>query len=90
MIYQCLPQIAWSVERDGILLINRNTGKVRFLPYPQASIWDLISRGYAFDRTVRMVSAIAAMKHHDGEEFILKSLKEWSREGFLTEKKQSE
>ena len=55
MTYQYAASTRWTVEACGITLVNPKTGKVCALTSPQAAIWDLLTRSYAYDQTVRMI-----------------------------------
>jgi hypothetical protein len=76
--------VKWSVEVRGIVLLNEATGVVRSLEYPQAAIWDLITRGYSFEKTKRLVSAITSLGPEAARELIVASLERWTDDGFLT------
>lgn len=82
--FKCAPHVKWSVEVWGVILLNEASGLVRSLEYPQAAIWDLINRGYSFEKTKRLVSAITSSGTEAAEELLLESLERWTAEGFLT------
>jgi hypothetical protein len=71
------------VETHSLLLLNKDTGETRSLVYPQVALWDLISRGYAYDDVVRMLCAIAALQADEVEMLIAESLENWFDAGFL-------
>ena len=81
--YQCAPHTKWAVDIRGILLMNEESGTVCLLLYPQAAIWDVISRGYSYAQTVRMVCAITSLQADEVEKLLVKSLEAWTRAGFL-------
>ena len=81
--YCVAPGIKWAVEIDGIVLMDEKAGKTCFLSYPQAALWDLISRGVFFEKTLSMLSAIASLKPEDAEAFIRKTLDDWVTSGYL-------
>lgn len=81
--YQCSPGVVWAVEMDGITLLNPSTGAVCSLGYPQAAIWDLISRGYSTDRLLRVISALASLEPNETDRLVHESLEDWTKAGFL-------
>jgi hypothetical protein len=68
---------------EGHFLINEKTGAVSSFGYPQAAIWDLLTRGYFYDRTVRMLTAITSLQADEVETLIAESLETWAKAGFL-------
>lgn len=71
----------------GIVLINEKTGVVSLLGYPQAAVWDLLTRGYSYDRSVPMLTAITSLQADEIEALIAESLEKWLEDGFLILKK---
>jgi len=82
--YQCAPHVVWSVERKGVLLLNQNSGSILHLDYPQAAVWNLISKSYSFDQTIPMLCAIASMNTAQAKQLVVESLDVWIQAGFLT------
>jgi len=81
--YRCGPDVAYAVESTGIVLMGEPDGPVRHLGYPEAAVWDLISRRYTFDRTVAMLRAIASLDACEAEHVVRRCLREWTDAGFL-------
>ena len=79
------PGVAWCVETPGLLLVRRDTGTRRLLPYPDAALWELLGRGEPQDRVTRMMAAIAGITTPAAETWIAKTLDRWVREGWLEE-----
>ena len=81
--YHLSPGVKWVVETHGLILTN---GKetVRHVFYPEAAIWDLISRGYRLHKIIPMMCAIASLQTEQAEQLVLKTLEEWATVGFLT------
>jgi len=81
--YHCGPDIGWSVEVCTIILINKLTGAVCNLSYPEAAVWDLISRGYSFDKLVSMLGAISSKDTAEAKRLIEQTVDNLTEEGFL-------
>ena len=82
--YQCPDDVGWSVEIDTIRLIDQRTGSVCLLGYPEAAIWDLISRGYGFDDLVRLLGVIASISASQAKRLVLHTVEDFVQKGFLT------
>lgn len=82
--YRVAPEVKWTVETQGLLLVVDGQGKTHWLPYPQAAVWDLISRGRPAPKVLMMTSHIASLDLERAEKLILESLEEWTRLGLLT------
>ncbi|MEK7407750.1 MAG: hypothetical protein AAB225_21970 [Acidobacteriota bacterium] len=81
--YRCPPQVAWTVESDGILLLNAATASSRRLRYPEAAVWDWISRGESCDRIMRKTAAVAKMETETARRLVLEAVRSWVEAGFL-------
>ena len=80
--YKLRPGVRWVVERFGIVLTD-GSGVARTLPYPQAAIWDLFSRGYAFEKTVSMMCHIAEIDEAGADGLVRAAVAEWLAGGLL-------
>jgi hypothetical protein len=83
--YECAPRTAWCVEGDGIVLVNRTSGAVRRLGYPQAAVWDLAARGQSFRRIASTLRAVASLGETDAVRLIHSCVRSWVEAGFLRE-----
>jgi hypothetical protein len=88
LIYHCSSHVSWTVEINGIILINQKIGKSHFLDYPKAAVWALMSRGYAFSKIVRMLSLITAIDTVTAHKLLLATVTELAQLGFLTKDKE--
>ena len=80
--FQIAQGVKWSVETQGLLLIDRE-GVNHWLPYPQAALWDFISRCRSLDKMKSMLSSIASLDSRACEDFMLESIGEWVKLGLL-------
>lgn len=83
--YHCPDHVGWSVEIDTIRIINQRSGAVCLLGYPEAAVWDLISRGYAYDDLVRLLGVIASFDLSEAKQLVLRTVKDLAGKGFLTQ-----
>ena len=82
--YQCTPHTKWAVEMYGIFLINEKTGTSSSLGYPQAAIWDLLTRNYSYPEMLRLLCRITTLQTNEAEKLLAESLEKWINSGFLT------
>jgi len=81
--YVCQPQTCWVVQPDGLLLIREDTHAVGRVAYPAAAIWDCLARGYGYDQTVQLLSAMMSCEIPAVEQFIAIQLAIWLEQGWL-------
>lgn len=74
--------VGWSVGRANLTLTD-GRGHVRTLGYPEAAVWDLLCRGYAFEKVVAMTTHIAELDHHSAEQLVRGSMESWQQAGLL-------
>ena len=82
--YRITDTVRWTVSRRGIQLLDASSRKGAHLAYPEAAIWDLMSRGQGEEEMARKVSLIAGVSQTRACELISATLKDWIENGFLT------
>jgi hypothetical protein len=58
-------------------------GAVCGIPYPQAAIWDLMSRSYDYETIVAMMGHIAAVSADEARSLAQSALHTWTDAGLL-------
>jgi hypothetical protein len=86
--YRCHPDLAWSVENNTTILIRRDTGATSTLGYPEAALWDFLSRGIPLQRIVPLIAAIAGMEKSSAHAWMAGAIDEWTAAGWLIEAEQ--
>jgi hypothetical protein len=76
------PGVEWSVERYELLL-RKPGGEFDRIGYPQAAIWDLLSRNYDWNETVKMMVHIAGLNAESAEALVAESIQTWKAKGLL-------
>jgi hypothetical protein len=82
--YRITETVRWAVSRRGIQLLDTRSRKGAHLAYPEAAIWDLMSRGQGEEEVARRVALIAGTSQTRARELISATLKDWTESGFLT------
>jgi hypothetical protein len=85
--YVSHPDVAWIVEKSGIHLINKNTGKSEFILYPEAMLWELLSGNKPYKRLVNIIAAVVGLSQEASEYFISRKVGDWTKEGWLVAQK---
>jgi hypothetical protein len=83
--YRFSPQIEWSVEDDGIRIFHPVSGAKWRLEYPEAALWDFLTRQLPWPRIVKMMKVIAAMEETQTTVWIKERVEDWKRMGWLME-----
>jgi hypothetical protein len=74
--------VRWVVETRGVLLFGSGAAR-RFLNYPQASIWDFMSRGYPPAKIVELLCAIARIEQQAAERLYVEYVSGLMEEGYI-------
>jgi hypothetical protein len=82
-VFSCGLAVKWAVNMHGIILVNSCKGMVFTLEYPDAAVWDLVSRGYPHEQIIRMLAAIMTLDVSESGRFLQGRLEEWIAQGFL-------
>lgn len=81
MRYHTADDVRWCVNRASVTVVARDAA--RTLEYPQAAIWDLVSRGYATERVIELTSYIIASDKTDAERLVRDALQAWVGDGLI-------
>jgi hypothetical protein len=76
--------IHWAVEIDGVVILNEEDGSSVKLAYPQAAIWDFITRGESMEQITGKIAVIAAMAPAAAERLVTRTRAELLQRGFLS------
>lgn len=76
------PGVRWAVETNSILISDGRTELVR-IDYPEAALWDFVSRRRRADRCVPLMAYIAGLDAVSAERLINDTLDAWERAGFV-------
>jgi hypothetical protein len=75
--------VAWVVEPHGVLLIHMARGRRRELGYPEAAVWDLVTRGRSGETIRSMLESIAGIGPQEARTLVDSCLVQWRAEGWL-------
>ena len=82
--YRCHPDVRWSVTSDGVTLVGREADLADRLAYPEACLWDLVSRGRQWDDVCEMVGVVAGFDRSAAEAWVRRTMASWVERGWLT------
>jgi hypothetical protein len=74
--------VQWVVDRFTVT-VRAADGTSTRLHYPDAAIWDLVSRDYPFARVVALLAHIAALDRGAAESLVYARFEEWAAAGLL-------
>ena len=83
--WQSAPGVWWAVEADGIVLGGPGAQSARSVAYPEAAVWDLLSRGRRIDDVAVMIEAIASVSPASARHIVGGCLRTWIGAGLLAE-----
>lgn len=81
--YRAAPQVRWAVEAGGVVLIDCATGGATTLGYPQAAIWDFLTRGESSERIAAKLGAIASLDAAAAQALVLETVAALREAGYL-------
>jgi hypothetical protein len=83
-IYRPAPDVRHAVEATSIRLLDRKTGAVHLLAYPEAAVWDMAARGYEMNGIVDSLRHIACVPATVAEKMVVDLFKLLHERGFVT------
>jgi hypothetical protein len=82
--YRVAPDVRWVVERTTLRLVAA-AGLPSTLHYPEAAVWDLVSRGYDIAAASRILAPVAGLDERQAEALVRVTVDRWVRAGMLVE-----
>ena len=71
------PDVRWIVEEWGIRVFHVEKGQILSLEYPEAAVWDLLSRDPREETIVSKLSAILAWPESRSRGLLRSSIRRW-------------
>jgi hypothetical protein len=81
--HRVAEKVRWAVEAGGVVIINGATGAVTTLGYPQAAIWDFLTRGESRDRICAKLCPIASLDLAAAHALVLETVAALREAGLL-------
>jgi hypothetical protein len=81
--WRCAGQVSWVVEPQGVVLINALQARRRCLAYPEAAVWDLLTRAYSEEKICSMLELIVGISPQEAAKLVGSCLDAWAEEGWL-------
>jgi len=75
LIYR--PILRYVVQTGGVTLLDEHNIPVCSLPYPHASLWDGLVKGYDMARCIRLFAVVARLDHQAAEDEVNNCLRQW-------------
>lgn len=82
--YTISAHTQWVVERKGVVLIHALENRSTRLAYPEAAVWDLLTRDWTKREIISMLTVIAAVDQSDAETLLDGCLEQWADQDWLT------
>ena len=73
---------SWVVQPNGVLLVNDRLRTTLMVHYPEAAVWDLLTRN-PVDAVVRKMGYIAGLDRAAAEDLVRSAIDRWLDLGFL-------
>jgi len=78
------PDTSWIVQADGVVLVNSRRRTAVVVRYPEAAVWDLLTR-HPVAEVTRKVACIASLEREEAERVVRSAIDQWVAQGFLRE-----
>ncbi len=75
--------MTWAVEKNSVFLFEPVEKTSLCLAYPEALVWDMISRERPLDSICRVFKRVSGMDGQDSDEFLNALFNEWVLKGIV-------
>jgi hypothetical protein len=82
--YRAAEHVRWTVEAGGVVLIDGATGVATTLGYPQAAIWDFLTRGEPEEKICAKLCAIASLDPAAAQALVMETVAALRDAGLVT------
>lgn len=83
--YHVASTVRWSVGRTNLTVLD-GCGHVNTFEYPEAAVWDLLTRGYRYDDVVRLTAHINSLSAAEAATVVRAALHRWCIAGLVEER----
>ena len=80
--YRVAPGVHWIVGRTALTILDGN-GAARTLGYPEAAVWDFVTRGYSLCDVSRLIAPVASLDPPAARQVVQAAVDGWIASGFL-------
>ena len=84
MKWEISEHVRWAVQTDGLYVIHTRTMSSQKLEYPDAAVWDLITRYGSNRKIIQLLSHIANLSLQKTELIFSDCMGRWASSGLLT------
>ncbi len=81
--YRCAEGVSWAVELHGVVVLDPRRESAIRLGYPEAALWDLVSRSESGERLTQKMGALGSLEAEAVERFVSETLRRWVEAGLL-------
>jgi hypothetical protein len=80
--YRVAPGVEWVVNACDVLVRQPGNGISR-LAYPEAALWDLVSRAQSSSRIHRIMQHVAGLEPDAARAMVERTLESWAERGLV-------
>jgi len=80
--YRVAEGVYWTVGRTALTIVDP-AGVVSTIGYPDAAVWDFVSRGYDPGEVAGLLAAVAAIERAEAAALVRSAISRWMAGGLL-------
>jgi hypothetical protein len=81
--YKCHPDIAWVVDKDGLIFFHQKTKTRHRMNYPEAAFWDLLSREMPYESITNMMASLLGKDRRSTQLWMSDVIEVWRQKDFI-------
>ncbi len=81
--YECASTTTWAVDDRGVIVVDNSNGAIHRIHHPEAAVWTLIQRPYAWGRVMSILSAATGLDGAAATSLLQRCLAEWTAAGLI-------
>ena len=78
--------IIWTIEVDGLYILDQEKKLGFMLYYPEAALWDIFSRIKTKEQLILQMASIINCDRSQADNYVDNTLSGWCRKGILVKK----
>lgn len=82
-LYCCIPDIVWTRDADQTLLVSPGQGQGWALRGVEATVWDLLTLHYPFERIVGFLAELLQLSGEEATRQLLAVVQGWEQAGIM-------
>jgi len=82
--YKINFDVLFTVDTDGVSVINKQTHEHKVIKYPDAAVWLVLANKHSQQKSFEILKSVLGRKPGETKEFISRCIETWENENLIS------